>query len=135
MIRTELIALVQSKAQESKANERLARIERKIKIKNAVIGTILTAFFIAGLGIVGNNDFESEIAMARETATEAETGVLPVTHTSAGEVFYKNIIETERGYLWDYETGLPEGTEVTVYFNDAGTETPLDDVVLEVLKR
>ena len=138
MIKTELVALCQQKENERKASEYVARNERKrkqAKRKKAVLGTFLTAFFIASCGIVGKNDLESEgIVVAKEIETESETEI-EVTHTLNGKIMYKNLIETEEGYRWIYDTDLPEGTEVTVNFNDNGTINPIDDIVLEVTER
>lgn len=137
MIKTELVALCQQKEVERKAKEYVAKNERKrkqMKRKKAVVGTFLAAFFIASCGIVGKNDLESEgIVIAKEIETD-ETEI-EVTHTLNGKVMYKNLIETEEGYRWVYDTYLPEGTEVTVLFNDNGTINPIDDIVLNVTER
>lgn len=136
MIKTELVALCQQKESERRAAEYVARNERKRKIekrKKVVIGMLIAAFFIGSVGIVGKNDLESEgIVIAKEIESETKP---EVTHTLQGEIFYKNVIKTEEGYLWDYDTELPEGTKVTVFFNDNGTTSPLDDVVLDVIER
>ena len=138
MIKTEFVALCQQKEKERKASEYIAKNERKrkqMKRKKAVVGTFLAAFFIASCGIVGKNDLESEgIVVAKEIETESETQ-LEVTHTLNGKIMYKNLIETEEGYRWIYDTDLPEGTEVTVNFNNNGTINPIDDIVLEVTER
>lgn len=138
MIKTEFVALCQQKEKERKASEYIAKNERKrkqMKRKKAVLGTFLAAFFIASCGIVGKNDLESEgIVVAKEIETESETQ-LEVTHTLNGKIMYKNLIETEEGYRWIYDTDLPEGTEVTVNFNNNGTINPIDDIVLEVTER
>ena len=131
------VALAQCKANERKAAEYVAKVERKRKTekrKKAVVGTFLAAFFIASCGIVGKNDLESEgIVIAKEIETD-ETEI-EVTHTLNGKIMYKNLIETEEGYRWVYDTCLPEGTEVTVDFNDNGTINPIDDIVLNVTER
>ena len=138
MIKTEFVALCQQKEKERKASEYVARNERKrkqAKRKKAVVGTFLAAFFIASCGIVGKNDLESEgIVVAKEMETKSETQ-LEVTHTLNGKIMYKNLIETEEGYRWIYDTDLPEGTEVTVEFNDNGTINPIDDVVVDAYRR
>ena len=136
-MKLETVVLAQNKANERKAAEYVAKVERKrkqMKRKKAVVGTILTAFFIASCGIVGKNDLESEgIVLAKETEiieTDLET-----THTLNGKIIYKNLIETEEGYRWVYDTYLPEGTEVTVEFNDNGTINPIDDIVTDAYRR
>ena len=139
-MKMETVALAQSKANERKAAEYVAKNERKrkqMKRKKAVVGTFLAAFFIASCGIVGKNDLESEgIVLAKETETEIiETEILETTHTLNGKIMYKNLIETEEGYRWIYDTYLPEGTEVTVDFNDNGTINPIDDIVVDVYRR
>ena len=130
MIKEDLVLVAQRNAKQY--SRKVAR-ERKVKkMRKAVLGTFLAAFFIASCGIVGKNDLESEgIVIAKETESEP----LTVTHTRNGNVFYKDTIETEEGYLWGYETEIPEGTEVTVLFNDNGTTNPLDDIVLDVIKK
>ena len=137
MIKTELVALCQQKEVERKAKEYVAKVERKRRIekrKKAVVGTILATFFIASCGIVGKNDLESEgIVIAKEIETD-ETEI-EVTHTLNGKIIYKNLIETEEGYRWVYDTYLPEGTKVAVKFNDNGTINPIDDIVLDVTER
>ena len=131
-MKLETVALAQSKANERRASEYIARNERnrqKEKCRKAVIGTFLAAFFIASCGIVGKNDLESEgIVIAKETETK-------VTHTINGRVLYKDLIETEEGNRWQVDTDYPEGTEVVVEFNDNGTINPIDDVVLNVTER
>ena len=138
-MRMDTVALAQCKANERKAAEYVAKIERKrkqMKRKKAVVGTFLAAFFIASCGIVGKNDLESEgIVLAKETETEIIETELVTTHTLNGKILYKNLIETEEGYRWVYDTYLPEGTEVTVEFNDNGTINPIDDIVLNVTER
>lgn len=142
-MKMDTVALAQCKANERKAAEYVAKVERKRKIekrKKAVVGTFLAAFFIASCGIVGKNDLESEgIVVAKEIETEiieteSETE-LDITHTLNGKILYKNLIETEEGYRWVYDTYLSEGTEVTVEFNDNGTINPIDDIVLDVYRR
>ena len=135
MIKTELVALCQQKANERKANEYMQKNNKRrkqVKMLKTVMYTVAIAFIIAGLGIVGSNDLESIGVNAKES--EIET-VLEVTHTENGKIKYKDLIQTEEGYLWKYDTEFPEGTEVTVDFNDNGTTNPLDDVVLDVNKR
>ena len=101
--------------------------KRKIKkCKRVALGIIGAAFFIAGMKVVGNNDLEAfGIVEAKETE------VLETTHTMYGEILYKGLIETEDGMRWAFDTYLPEGTEVVVEFNDNGTETPLDDIIVK----
>lgn len=136
-MKMDTVVLAQSKANERKAAEYVAKNAKKRRIekrKKAVVGTILAAFFIASCGIVGKNDLESEgIVIAKEIETD-ETEI-EVTHTLNGKILYKNLIETEEGYRWVYDTYLPEGTEVTVDFNDNGTINPIDDIVLDVTER
>lgn len=136
-MKMDTVALAQSKANERKAAEYVAKNAKKRRIekrKKAVVGTFLAAFFIASCGIVGKNDLESEgIVVAKEIETD-ETEI-EVTHTLNGKILYKNLIETEEGYRWVYDTYLPEGTEVTVDFNDNGIINPIDDIVLDVYRR
>ena len=132
MVKTELVALCQQKFQESKANERLARNERIWKVKNAVLGTILTAFFVAGLGIVGNNDFESEMAMAREAETEQKYIVRYGITKDGGET-----ILTEDGNEWKLIDApiYEDGTEVRVLFDSCETVEVDDDEIIDITER
>ena len=140
MIKTEFVALCQQKEKERKASEYVARNERKrkqAKRKKAVLGTFLAALFIVSCGVVENDYLESKGVVLAKTEiieTESETQ-LEVTHTLNGKIMYKNLIETEEGYRWIYDTDLPEGTEVTVEFNDNGTINPIDDVVVDAYRR
>ena len=134
-MKLETVALAQSKANERKAVAKNERKRKQMKRKKAVVGTFLAAFFIASCGIVGKNDLESEgIVVAKEIETEIEREI-EVTHTLNGKIMYKNLIETEEGYRWVYDTYLPEGTEVTVEFNDNGTINPIDDIVVDAYRR
>ena len=132
MVNTDLAALVQSKANERKAIEYSNKVRRQRKLRKAkkvVTGILVTAFFIAGIGAVGKNDLESEgIVLAKETESFQEL-------TRNGKIRYKNLIETEEGYLWKADINFPEGTEVTVLFSDNGTTNPIDDIVLDVTER
>lgn len=129
MFNEEYVKMCQENAR--KYSRAVAKQRRREKCKKVAIGVILSAFFITAFAIVGENDLESEgIVLAKETET-----VISPTHNLKGEIVYKNLIETEEGYLWKYDTKFPEGTEVIVLFNDNGTINPLDDVVLDVTKR
>lgn len=127
MLKEELVLVAQQKAIEY---SRDVRRQRKLrKAKKVVTGILVTAFFIVGIGAVGKNDLESEgIVLAKETESFQEL-------TRNGKIRYKNLIETEEGYLWKADINFPEGTEVTVLFSDNGTTNPIDDIVLDVTER
>lgn len=137
MIKTELVALCQQKEVERKAKEYVAKVERKRRIekrKKAVLGIVFAAFFIVSCGVVENDYLESKGVVLAKGNKIIETD-LETTHTLNGKIIYKNLIETEEGYRWVYDTYLPEGTKVAVKFNDNGTINPIDDIVLDVTER
>lgn len=62
MIKTEFIALAQSKANQKRAEEYSAHVkkQRKIRrIRKAATGILVAAFFILGFAIVGKQDIET----------------------------------------------------------------------------
>ena len=59
MIKTELVALCQEKTNQQKAQEYSAYVQRKRRVKKAVTGILVAAFFITGFGIVGKSDLET----------------------------------------------------------------------------
>ena len=129
MCREEFVKMCQENARQY--SRAVAKQRRREKCRKAALGVILSAFFITAFAIVGNNDLESEgIVLAKESET------ISATHTLQGKIIYRNLIETEEGYRWVYDTNYPEGTDVNVVFNNNGTVTnPIDDIVLEVTKR
>lgn len=125
MLKEDLVLVAQQKAIEY---SRDVRRQRKLnKVKKAVTGIVVAAFFVVGLGIVGKNDLESQGVFAKESETE--------TYTSNGTIKFKDLIQTEEGYLWKADANYPKGTEVYVLFDNNGTEDPLDDVVLDVVRK
>ena len=124
MIKEDLVMVAQRNAREySKAVAKKRRIK---KTKLVVAGIFLATFFVASLGVVGDNDLE-----AFGVVEAKETEVLETTHTMYGEILYKGLIETEDGMRWAFDTYFPKGTEVVVEFNDNGTENPLDDIIVK----
>ena len=137
MFKEELVAVCQQKAQERKANEYIAENKRKrkqMKCKKAVYGIVVAAFFIAALAIVGKNDLESEgIVLAKESEISCENSEHSIID---GVVFYKDVIICDDNYRRRYkEKQYEEGTEITVEYDDNGTENPNDDIVFDVYKR
>lgn len=132
MIKTELVALCQSKANEQRAREYCAhvrKLRKQKRIRKAVVGILATAFFVGAFGLVGKSDLETErVVLAKESKTET-------TLTRNGEIRFKDLIETEEGYLWKADADYPKETQVSVLFDTKGTESPLDDVILGVTER
>lgn len=61
-------------------------------------------------------------------------GKIENEYTMRGVVRSDGIIEDTTGNLWGYDTELPEGTEVTIVFDNAGTPQRGDDIVLRLKK-
>ena len=59
MLKTELVALCQQQAQQRKAQEYSAHVQRKRRTKKAVTGILVAAFFIAAIGVTGKEDLET----------------------------------------------------------------------------
>ena len=59
MLKTELMALCQEKTNQQKAQEYSAYVQRKRRLKKAVTGIIVAAFFIAAFGSTGKSDLET----------------------------------------------------------------------------
>ena len=50
----------------------------------------------------------------------------------SGEVFTKNLIRTDDGEMWGYQSNLPVKTYVRVYFDTHGTPSIFDDDIISV---
>ena len=50
----------------------------------------------------------------------------------SGEVFTKNLIRTDDGEMWGYQSNLPVKTYVRVYFDTHGTSSIFDDDIISV---
>ena len=74
---------------------------------------VILALFLLAAGIVGKVENE---------------------YTMSGVVRADGIVEDTTGNLWGYDTELPEGTEVTIVFDNAGTPERKDDIVLRLKK-
>lgn len=49
-----------------------------------------------------------------------------------GKVLNKHMIETEDGNIWEYDTEIPKGTKVQVWFNNNDTPKIEDDIIWNV---
>lgn len=55
-----------------------------------------------------------------------------IKYTLNGYVINKQIIKTEQGHIWKYDTKYKKGSKVKVSFNDKDTDNIFDDEVLKV---
>lgn len=135
MIKTELVALCQQKANERKANEYVQKNNIKRKCKKAVYVIAAITFFITAFGKVGKDELESEgVVFAKEIETEHEQKyVVRYGITKDGG----ETILTEDGNGWklidppEYE----DGTEVRVLFDSKETMEVYDDEIIDITER
>ena len=130
MIKTELVALCQEKTNQQKAIEYSNAVQRKRRVKKAVTGILVAAFFITGFGIVGKADLET--IQAKEMKTESEQKYI----VRYGVMEDEETILTRDGNLWllagpEFETG----TEVRVLFDSMETIDATDDVIIDITER
>ena len=64
-----------------------------------------------------------------------QVGKIENEYTMSGVVCSGGLVEDTTGNLWGYDTELPEGTEVTIVFDNAGTPQRGDDIVLRLKKQ
>ena len=131
MIKTEMISLCQQQAQQRKAQEYSAYVQRKRRTKKAVTGILVATFFIAAFGATGKSDLET--IQAKEMKTESEQKYI----VRYGIMESKDLIVTQDGNLWELIDG-PEyenGTEVRVLFDSCETEDVTDDIIIDITER
>ena len=135
MIKTEFIALVQSKANQQKAIKYSVSVQRKCRTKKAVTGILVAAFFVVSFAIVGKADLETIQAkeVKAKEKTESETKYL----VRYGFMESKDLIVTHDGNFWELIDG-PEyenGTEVRVLFDSCKTKDITDDIIIDITER
>ena len=69
----------------------------------------------------------SFLAIAICATTQSQNYVVP------GYYYGNNTVVTNDGNIWGYETEMPDGA-VHVVFNDNGTETIYDDIIIDLIK-
>lgn len=136
MIRTEMISLCQQKAQQQKAQEYVLHVQKQRKqkrIRKAVTGIIVAAFFITGIGLVGKQDLETIQAKEVKAMETSEQKYI----VRYGIMEGKDLIVTQDGNLWELIDG-PEyenGTELRVLFDSMETTDATDDVIIDITER
>lgn len=138
MIKTDLAALVQSKANQRRAEEYSAHVkkQRKIRrIRKAVTGILVAAFFVGAFGLVGKSDLESEgVVLAKEVEAKENQQKYIIRY---GIMEDSETIVTKDGNAWSLIDG-PEyenGTEVRVLFDSCETKDITDDIIIDITER
>jgi hypothetical protein len=129
MLKTEFVALVQSKRRAEEYSASVQKLRKQKCIRKAVTGILVAAFFVASFGIVGANDLQSETVQAKETESSQHIIRYGVMETEES-------ILTRDGNIW--LLGGPEynaGTEVRVLFDSMETDDVTDDIIIDITER
>ena len=138
MIKTEFIALAQSKANQRRAEEysvQVQKLRKQKRIRKAVTGVLVAAFFVTSFAIVGKSDLETIQAKQVEAKENTESEQKYIIRYGIMED--SETIVTEDGNQWTLIDG-PEhanGTELRVLFDSNETVDVTDDIIIDITER
>jgi len=97
------------------------KIREDLTIKEKIQAILLTSLVALMWVII--------LVLAYNSETEKEN---KINYTLNGYVINNQIIKTEQGHIWKYDTKYKKGSKVKVSFNDKDTQTIFDDKVIKV---